>query len=89
VKTYSLPEVAEFLCGDSMKEPTRWLTRQIAAGRFTARKVGRQWRMTQADVDAALEVLANTVPAETISVVSEPVARPSKGSMRRRLVVAQ
>jgi hypothetical protein len=45
--------------------------------------------MTQADVDAALEVLANTVPAETISVVSEPVARPSKGSMRRRLVVAQ
>jgi hypothetical protein len=88
VKTYSLPEVAEFLCGDSMKEPTRWLTRQITAGRFTARKVGRQWRMTQADVDAALEVLANTVPAETISV-PEPVARPSKGSLRRRLAVAK
>ena len=89
MKTYSLPEVAEFLCGDSMKEPTRWLTRQITAGRFTARKVGRQWRMTQHDVDAALADLANTAQAETISAAADPVARPSKGSMRRRLVVAQ
>ena len=88
MKTYSLPEVAEFLCGDSMKEPTRWLTRQITAGRFTARKVGRQWRMTQHDVDAALEVLANTAQTETV-IAADPVARPSKGSMRRRLVVAQ
>jgi hypothetical protein len=87
VKTFSLDEVAEFLCGDSMKEPTRWLTRQITAGRFTARKVGRQWRMTQADLDAALEVMANPTPA--VAAV-EPVAhRPSKASMRRRLAVAQ
>jgi hypothetical protein len=86
VKTFSLDEVAEFLCGDSMKEPTRWLTRQITLGRFTARKVGRQWRMTQADLDAALEVLANPTPAAAV----EPVGhRPSKASMRRRLAVAQ
>lgn len=90
IKTYSLAEVASALCGDSMLEPERWLTRQITSGRFTARKVGRQWRMTQADVDAALDILANktTEPAAPAKA-TDPVGRPSAASMRRRLAVAR
>lgn len=90
MKTYSLTEVATMLCGDSMTRPERWLTRQIVSGRFTARRVGRQWRMTQADIDAALEVMASQ-PAATAAPAPTPdiVGRPSAASMRRRLAVAQ
>lgn len=92
MKTYSLTEVAEQLCGDSMARPERWLTRQIAIGRFTARRVGRHWRMTQADIDAALAVMANhTTPAAAPTTVAPApeIGRPSAASMRRRLAVAQ
>lgn len=93
IKTYSLPEVAAALCGDSMAEPQRWLTAQIVAGRFTARRVGRHWRMTEQDIANALEVIANRA-AETVAPVASTTAagevgRPSAASMRRRLVVAQ
>lgn len=89
--TYSLAEVAAALCGDSMIEPERWVKRQIASGRFTARKVGRVWRMTQADLDHALAVLANRAPEhQTAPAESEPITdlRPSAGSMRRRMAVS-
>lgn len=93
MKTYSLTEVAQELCGDSMARPERWLTRQIAVGRFTARRVGRHWRMTRADIDHALEVMANraTTPAQQPAAVSQApeVGRPSEASMRRRLAVAK
>lgn len=85
MRTYSLTEVAAIVCGDSMARPERWLTRQIAVGRFTARRVGRHWRMTQADLDAALDIMANRRdnPAPAPQPVSE-VGRPSAASMRRR-----
>lgn len=86
MKTYSLTEVAEQLCGDSMARPERWLTRQIAIGRFTARRVGRHWRMTQADIDYALDIMANRANPVAVSApqpMSE-VGRPSAASMRRR-----
>lgn len=89
MKTYSLTEVATMLCGDSMARPERWLTRQIVTGRFTARKVGRQWRMTQADIDAALEVMANQPTTVATATTPDIVGRPSAASMRRRLAVAQ
>lgn len=89
MKTYSLTEVAEALCGDSMKLPELWLKRQIVAGRFQARRVGRTWRMTQDDIDHALAVLSNgsapkAAPVADVTLVPVP---PSQGS--RRLVVAQ
>jgi len=91
IRTYSLTEVAEALCGDSMARPELWLRRQIVAGRFTARRVGRQWRMTQDDLDHALEVMANqtAAPAPTPAPAIDVVGRPSAASMRRRLAVAQ
>lgn len=96
IKTYSLSEVAQALCGDSMARPERWLTRQIAVGRFTARRVGRHWRMTQDDLDHALAVMANrTTPATTAPALpADPVSEmgigsPSTASRRRRLAVAR
>lgn len=77
------------LCGDSMARPERWLTRQIATGRFTARRVGRHWRMTQADVDAALDIMANRPNTTAVSQAAPEVGRPSAASMRRRLAVAK
>lgn len=69
-----------------MKEPERWLLRQITSGRITARKIGRTWMFTDEDVAHALEVFANrkTPPART-----ENIGQPSRASIRRRLAVAQ
>ena len=92
VKTYSLTEVAQALCGDSMKLPELWLKRQIVAGRFAARRVGRTWRMTQDDIDHALAVMSNSAvptPAPVADPLVAPVAPLSRASQRRRLVVAQ
>jgi len=83
LKTFSVAEVAQALAGDSMRDPQRWLTRQITSGRFTARKVGRSWRMTQADVDHALAVMANPDRPNT---EPSPAGQPSVGSLRRRRI---
>ena len=87
MKTYSLAEVAEILCGDSLQRPERWLTRQIVAGRFSARKVGRHWRMTQDDLDYALDVIAT--PAAAPVEAKHASSGLSPRSMRNRQVVAQ
>ncbi|ASR86788.1 excise [Mycobacterium phage Findley] len=48
--TYPVADVARRIpCSE------RWLTEQIRAGRIPGRKVGRHWRMTEADIEAALE----------------------------------
>ena len=88
IKTYSLTEVAQALCGDSMTRPERWLTRQIAVGRFTARRVGRHWRMTQEDLDHALNVMANRANPVPAPAAQPEIGRPSSRS-RRRLAVAR
>lgn len=82
----TLAEFAEILGADKvMKEPERFLIRQIKAGKIRARKVGRHWLMTDADIEFALEQFANTVtPTEAIP---SPVGL-SAGSARRRLAVA-
>ena len=80
MKTYSLVEAATIICGDSLRAPRRWLTRQIAAGRFAALKTGRSWRMTDAQVQRAIELCTVGTGAET------PVDRLAlaAASIRRR-----
>ncbi|WP_353962099.1 helix-turn-helix domain-containing protein [Aldersonia sp. NBC_00410] len=52
--TYSIAEVAAvFDC------TTRWLTEQVRAGRFPAKKIGRHWRLTEQDIADALDACAN------------------------------
>lgn len=76
----TLAEVAEqWRLGEQMRDPQRWLTRQIIAGRLRARKVGRVWMMTQADISENLDRLANATPRREPSV-----GVPSLASMRRR-----
>lgn len=82
--TYTLPEVAADLrLGEQMKDPVRWLTEQIRKKRIKARKVGRHYVMTPADIEAALETFATT----TVKTV-EPEPRRgglSVASSKRRV----
>lgn len=79
----TLTEVAETMAlGKVMKDPERYLVRQIKSGRIRARKVGRAWMMTDADIEFALEQFAESTPAP------RPVqsGMPSAASLRRRRV---
>ncbi len=82
--TYSLQEVAAEMRLDDMSDPVRWLTKQIKLGRITARRVGRSWRMTRDDIEAALDVFASNQRPAPISV-DRPRGTLSAASARRRL----
>lgn len=61
--TYSIVEVAaSFNC------TPRWLTEQVRAGRFPAKKIGRHWRMTDQDIADALDICANDFRCSTADV---------------------
>jgi hypothetical protein len=53
--TYSLQEAAALICGTETK--SEWLRRKLCAGRLPGFKVGQSWRMTQDDIDKAIETL--------------------------------
>ncbi|WEW73692.1 excise [Mycobacterium phage Nanz197] len=68
--TRPLAEVAALIpCSE------RWLTEQVRAGRIPGRKIGRSWRMTQADIDAALESFRIS-PESGRKSVAPPANRP-------------
>ena len=70
MKTYGLEHIALQICGDDsgMKDPHGWVVRQIKKGRFEARKVGRHYRMTQEQIDAAIAAIT-TEPEKPAPVV--------------------
>ena len=53
--TYSLEEAAALICGSEAK--AEWLAIRLRRGEIPGYKAGRCWRMTQADVDKAIETL--------------------------------
>jgi len=55
IRTYSAGEAAEIIGAPS----ERWLIEQLRAGRFPGRKVGRHWRMTDQDIQDALDICRN------------------------------
>ncbi|QAX95586.1 excisionase [Mycobacterium phage Nibb] len=64
--TRPLDEVAALIpCSE------RWLTEQVRAGRIPGRKIGRHWRMTDADIETALDSFRVT-PAGRKSVTVPP-----------------
>lgn len=82
----TLTEVAEAMAlGKVMREPERYLVRQIKSGKIRARKVGRTWMMTADDVDYALEQFANPAPARA-KTEPAPAGMPSARSMSRRRI---
>lgn len=94
MKTYFLHEIAAlWRLDEQMDLPVLWLKRRIASGKFRARRIGRQWVMTDADVEYNLDQLANltTKPAPTApadqsagGVDQTVMTVPSLASMRRR-----
>lgn len=77
-RTMSLYEAAELIpC------TPRWLANQIRAKRVPARKIAGHWRMTEADIDAVLEIFRNA-PAEPDNVVDHPRLGLTPASLRRR-----
>jgi excisionase family DNA binding protein len=77
VTTYTTAEVADKLgCAE------RWLQDQLRAGRFRGRKIGRNWRMTDSDVQFALDVCANKV-VTVVADVAPAFSSLSKTSRRR------
>lgn len=75
--------VTEWGIADDMIDPVVWLQKQIRSGRIQARKIGRHWYMTDADVEAALDVFASKPAKE--EAPTEPVRRGlSAASARRR-----
>jgi hypothetical protein len=57
--TYEISDVVEKIGAPS----ERWVIDQIRAGRFSGRKIGRAWRMTEQDIIDALDACRNTVRA--------------------------
>lgn len=56
-RLHPLTTVAEILWGeDAPAYKAEWLRTQLVAQKIPGRKVGRSWRMTNEDIDAALEV---------------------------------
>lgn len=81
----TLTEVAETMAlGKVMKDPERYLVRQIKSGRIRARKVGRAWMMTDADIEFALDQFGARPPAPVAD--PDPTGQPSARSLRRRQV---
>jgi hypothetical protein len=58
-----------------MKDPRGWLLRQIRRHRFEALKVGRHYRMTQEQIDAARKTISTTVAPEVEQKQSELAAQ--------------
>jgi hypothetical protein len=80
-RTYSLAEVAEQVCGDAVENPERWLKEQIWAKRIHAIKIGRKWRMTDSQIEQAIEVFTS---GPTPRVSETPVLGLTPASLRRR-----
>lgn len=70
-RTYSLTEVAERLRITDMSDPERWLTSMIKRGTIPARKIGRSWRMTEADIHDMMEAIKNK-PQEPTALDRHP-----------------
>lgn len=75
---------SEWNLGEHMKDPERWLTRQITSGRILARKIGRHWMMTDADIAYALEVFASRPPVRPGADADISCIGLSAASARRR-----
>lgn len=70
-RTYSLAEIAAIICGSDEGTDQRWIADRLRGyqePKLPGYKARRQWRMTQEDLNAAIELLRphfNHVPAVT------------------------
>lgn len=76
--TYSLAEAAQRIGGVT----ERWLATGLRAGELPGHKIGRQWRMSEADIQDIINrsrVVPRTVSVADATVVERPrqVRRPA------------
>lgn len=76
-RTYSLGEVADVYLPPEWTDGVRWLARRLNAGEISGYKVGRVWRMTDADVDEF--VAGRRKPTKSSADVA--VSRPSTAAV--------
>ena len=55
MRRHSLADVAAVYLSPEWKDSVRWLSRRLNSGEISGYKVGRVWRMTDADVAAFVE----------------------------------
>ncbi|MCV7424388.1 helix-turn-helix domain-containing protein [Mycobacterium yunnanensis] len=72
-RTFALQEVADAVLPPEWSDSVRWLTRRLNRGELSGYRVGKTWRMTEADVEA---LIAKHRPATQAPVVesAEPEA---------------
>jgi hypothetical protein len=77
--TYDLAEAAQRIGGVSEK----WLAARLRAGKLPGRKVGRKWRMTASDIEAAVEMFRVVPQAHSADMDTETVDTDRSGLTRR------
>jgi hypothetical protein len=85
VKTFSLAEVAAQVLPAEWRDAERWLARRLNRGEIRGYRVGRVWRLTQAQVDELIERYSNDAaePAPTAARATSVVGGLSARSRRR------
>jgi len=77
--TFSLEEAAAILCGAAGPSEQRWVLERLRGNRYPTLpgyRVQKRWRMTQADIDASIELLRpNVVRIPTLSSLTTRSAR--------------
>lgn len=86
MRTFSLEESTVQLCGgdndgNPLPHKVQWLAKQLRAGKLPGYKAGREWRLTEDDIAAAIESLRPT----RIAVPDVPGLSGLTRTSRRRL----
>ena len=74
MKRHTLAQATRIICGEDgagLANPQHWVMCKLRAGRFPGLKIGRNWFMTDADIEAALSALRNDPKA-----LPEPAPAP-------------
>jgi predicted GIY-YIG superfamily endonuclease len=62
VRTYSLEDAAELMCGNKSASSVRWLLRQVEKGRASHQSIHGQIRMSEYDINDLLDKCSNQPP---------------------------
>jgi hypothetical protein len=75
MKRYTLAQATRIIVGEDsgLADPQRWVVRKLRSGRFPGLRIGRNWFMTEADVESALSALRNDRKPQP---EPEPAPRP-------------
>ena len=85
IRTYSLEEIATILCGTDGPTQQRWVLdhlRGYKSPTFPGFRAQQKWRMTQADIDTAIDLLRPNRDNITLPNVTTLTVRS-----RRRLAI--